>query len=280
MSHMKFALATVIFPKALEFFSEFATSLLLQTDRDFHILIVNDGCQLTDLDLSGFEYTILPHGSSITENREILIQEAYIQDYEWIVFADADDWFESNRIEVVRSLTADYDLIANEIIPFNEQQVFDSKFSKILGEFSLIDLDFILEKNLFGLSNVACKTQFLKEIVIPKEIIAVDWYLFTKAMQANAKACFTAKTKTYYRQWSDNIIGIDKTTEKEIRTGVKVKYAHLKSLLNSDLSNIEDLRWLHDLHLNIDNNYFDIYVNKIRQADLNTTFWWENIKNY
>lgn len=277
---MKFVLATVIFPKVKEFFPEFIKSLQNQTDQGFQLLIVNDGCQLSDFDFSGFENTILPGGGSITKNREILIGEAYKQNYEWIVFADADDLFEANRIEVIRGFTASYDIIANEIVPFSGQQIFDPKFEKVLGEFKQIDLDFIREKNLLGFSNVACRTRFLKEVVIPDEIIAVDWYLFTTAMQAGARVCFTSATKTYYRQWSDNIIGIDKISDKEITTGVKVKYTHYKNLLNSDISYLEYLSWLQNLYLNIENPGFDTYINKVKQAGLTTTFWWENIKNY
>lgn len=277
---MKFALATVIFPEIEPFFPEFAQSLRNQTDLDFQLLIVNDGCRLSDFDLSGLEYKILPEGGSITRNREILIREAINQNFEWIVFADADDWFEANRIEVIRNLILDYDLIANEIVPFNGEQFSVPKFEKVLGPFRQIELDFILDKNLFGLSNVACRTIFLKDIVIPAEIIAVDWYLFTKAMQAGALACFTSKTRTYYRQWADNIIGMDKVSGKEIKTGVKAKYIHYKCLADSDPWYEKNLSWVHNLYLNIESKDFEAYINKVRQAGLVTTFWWKNIKNY
>ncbi|HEY3389502.1 MAG TPA: glycosyltransferase family A protein [Prolixibacteraceae bacterium] len=277
---MKFALATVIFPGNKEFFLEFVQSLRNQTDQNFILLIVNDGCNLDDFDLSGFERIILSSGGSITKNREILIHEAFKLNSEWIVFADADDWFDANRIEVIRTLAPDYDLIANEIVPFNGKQFSDPRFEKILGKFSKIDLNFILDKNLFGLSNVACRTQFLKDIVIPPQIIAVDWFIFTKAIQANARACFTANTKTYYRQWADNIIGIDKTSEKAIKTGVKAKYFHYKNLEDFDVRFAQNLTWLQNLIENIENSSFDNYLNKVRKSNVPTTFWWENIKDY
>lgn len=277
---MKFALATVIYPSVKQFFSEFIQSLKNQTDQGFQLLIVNDGCNLSDFDLSGFEYTLLDEGGSISKNREILINEAYSQHYEWIVFADADDWFEANRIEIIRSLISDYDLIANEIVPFTDEQFSGPKFEQILGDFQQIDLNFILDKNLFGLSNIACRTRFLKDIIIPAEIIAVDWFLFTKAMQSGAKACFTAKTKTYYRQWAQNIIGIDKISEKEIKIGVKAKYFHYKHLIGTNPWYKDNLSWITDLYLKIGKSEFDSYITKVREAGQKTTFWWENIKNY
>jgi len=276
---MKFAIATVIFPEVKQFFHEFSQSLRKQTDQDFQLLVVNDGCCISDFDLSCFETTILPTGGSITRNRELLISTALEQKYEWIIFADADDWFEANRVEVIRSLTSDYDLIANEIVPFHNEQFSDPKFEKTIGKFRQIDLNFIIDKNLFGLSNVACRTRFLKDIIIPPEIIAVDWYLFSKAMQICAKACFTSQTKTYYRQWAKNIIGIDKISDKEIKTGVIAKYFHFKYMSDNNPRFIEDLPWLFNLYSNIENINFESYITKVRQAG-STTFWWENIKNY
>lgn len=277
---MRFAILTVIFPEIKVFFPEFAQSLRNQTDQNFQLIIVNDGCSLSDFDLSGFQYSILPNGESIAKNREILIHEAIAQKHEWIIFADADDWFESNRIEVIRGLIPDYDVIANEIAPFSGIHYSSTKFEKALGKFCSIDLNFIRDKNLFGLSNTAFRTHFLKNIEIPFEIIAVDWYLATKAMQAGARSCFTAKTKTYYRQWDNNIIGIDKISDKEIKTGVKVKYLHYKNLAESDPWYAKDLAWLQNLYLNSENANFDVYANKVRKAGLKSPFWWENIKNY
>ena len=277
---VKFVLATVIFPDIQPFFAEFSESLRNQTDHDFHILIVNDGGDLSDFDFTGLDYTILSSGGSIVENRLMLIREADKKEYEWIVFADADDWFESNRIETIKKFSQEYDLIANEIVPFSHNRFSEPKFEKILGHFSQIDLNFILDKNLFGLSNVACRTTFLKNISIPDELVAVDWYLFTKAILSGARACFTAESKTYYRQWSHNIIGMDKTSEKEIRTGVRAKYIHFKHLAESNNWYASNLSWLHQLYNQLEDSDFDSYINKLRKADLTTTFWWENIKNY
>jgi len=277
---MRFAVLTVIFPEIKVFFSEFIQSLRNQSDQDFQLIIVNDKCCLSDFDLSGFQYSILPNSGSIAKNREILIHEAIEQKYEWIIFADADDWFESNRIEVIRGLIPYYDIIANEIVPFSGIHYSHTKFEKTLGKFCSIDLNFIRDKNLFGLSNTAFRTHFLENIDIPLEIIAVDWYLVTKAMQTGARSCFTAETKTYYRQWDKNIIGIDKVSEKEIKTGVKVKYLHYKNLAESDSWYTKDLPWLQNLFFNTENTNFDIYKNKVRKADCVTPFWWQNIKNY
>lgn len=277
---MKFAFGTVIFPKLLEVFPEFIQSLRNQSDKDFHLFIVNDGCNNIGIDLEGFEYTILSPGETIAQNREILIKEAFNQKYEWIIFGDSDDYFDNNRIEIIRGYTKDYDLISNEIIPFTGLKVFEPRFQKVLGELSEIDLTFIRDKNLFGLSNVACRTNYLASITIPSEIIAVDWYLFTKALKSGAKACFTAKTKTYYRQWGNNIIGVDKKTIEQIKTGVKAKYFHYKNMVISDPWFESELGWLQSLYNQLEDISFNNYIQKVQRRKEDFAFWWESIKNY
>jgi hypothetical protein len=149
-----------------------------------------------------------------------------------------------------------------------------------LGIFNKIEKDFIRDKNIFGFSNTACRTKYLINIPIPSEIIAVDWYLFTKVSESGAKACFTAKTNTYYRQWEENIIGVDKRTTSQIETGVRAKYFHFKNMANSDPWFESELVWLQKLYNQIDNESFNNYVQKVLRQREDFAFWWENVKNY
>ncbi len=277
---MKFAFGTVIYPQALKFLPDFLKSLRNQTDPQFHLFIVNDGCDRKDIIIEGLNFSIIPGGNSITENREILINAALDQKFEWIIFGDSDDFFDSNRVEVVKEYSKKYDLISNEIIPVEENKMLYPQFQKVLGNFSEIATVFIRDKNLFGFSNVACRMDFLKNKPIPSEIIAVDWYLFAKAIQSGAKACFTANTNTYYRQWEENIIGMNKDTFKQIKIGVKAKYFHYKNMLNCDPWYGGELPWLKNLYYQSDSKFFYSYYKKLEQQKDQFLFWWENIKNY
>lgn len=277
---MKFAFATVIYPQVVKFLPVFIKSLRDQTCPNFHLVIVNDGCDEKDIIIEGLDFNIVSGGKSITENREILIKAVLDQKFEWVIFGDSDDFFDSNRIEVINEYSKDYDLISNDIIPVEGDKIWNPHFQKILGNFSEIATVFIRDKNLFGFSNTACRTEYLKNKSIPTEIIAVDWFLFAKVIQTGARACFTAKTCTYYRQWEENIIGINKSDIREIKTGIKAKYFHYKNMLNYDPWYGGELPWLKNLYYQSDSENFNSYYKKLEQQKNEFIFWWENIKNY
>jgi glycosyltransferase involved in cell wall biosynthesis len=277
---MKFAFATVIYPQALKFLPEFTNSLYNQSDKNFHLVIVNDGCDETDINIKGLSFNIVKGGNSIDENKEILIKALLNQKFEWAIFGDSDDYFDLNRIEVIKKYSESYDLISNDIIPLERGITYSPQFQKILGDFCEINTGFIRDKNLFGFSNSACRVDFLKNKSIPSEIVAADWYLFSKIIQSGARACFTSKTNTYYRQWDENIIGINNTTIKQIKTGIKAKYFHYKNMLNCDPWYGGELLWLKKLYYESDSGYFNSYYKKLEQQKEEFLFWWENIKNY
>lgn len=277
---MNIAFATVIYPKALKFLPEFTTSLQNQSDQNFHVLVVNDGCDEKDIVLDGLSYNIIPGGDSVDENKEILVDALLNQKFDWAIFGDSDDFFDSNRIEIIKEYSKDYDLISNEIIPFEGGTIYNPQFQQVLGNFREISTVFIRDKNLFGFSNTACRVDFLRNTPIPSEIVAADWYLFSKVLQSGARSCFTAKTNTYYRQWDENIIGINKKAIKQIKTGIKAKYFHYKNMLNYDPWYGGELPWLKNLYYQSDSEKFNSYYKKLEQQKGEFTFWWENIKNY
>lgn len=277
---MNIAFATVIYPKALKFLPEFTASLQKQSDQNFHVLVVNDGCDEKDIVLDGLSYSIIPGGDSVDENKEILVDALLNQKFDWAIFGDSDDFFDSNRIQIIEEFSKDYDLISNDIIPFEGGTVYNPQFQKVLGNFREISKVFIRDKNLFGFSNTACRVDFLKNTSIPSEIVAADWYLFSKVLQSGARACFTAKTNTYYRQWDENIIGINKKAIKQIKTGIKAKYFHYKNMLRCDPWYGSELPWLKELYYRSDSKYIYSYYEKLEQQKSESFFWWENIKNY
>lgn len=140
--------------------------------------------------------------------------------------------------------------------------------------------EFVRDKNIFGFSNTACNTRYLRNIEIPSEIIAVDWYLFTKVLELGAKACFTAEASTYYRQWEENIIGANKKTKEQIITGIKAKYFHYKFLKYNQKEFLNQYGWLRNLYNKIGSQQINDYLNKVLSQKEEFGFWWENIIKY
>ncbi|MFA6402594.1 MAG: glycosyltransferase family A protein [Salinivirgaceae bacterium] len=273
------AFATVIFPRGIVFWDTFINSIKNQSFKDFKLVILNDGCDIGNLDTCNLDVVFIEAKGGIINNRNQLIFYLIEKKFEWVVFGDCDDYFESNRIQKVTSFMDTYDLIANEIVPIDKSIKGEKVFSKLLGTFSEIDLGFIRDKNLFGLSNVSCNVDYLKNINLNDDLVAADWTLFTKVMMNGAKACFTNETITYYRQWGENVIGIGNETKQKIITGIKTKYFHYKFLKDIDAYYEKEFIWIEKLYNKLLSNDIDNYCNAILNLNKESIFWWENIKN-
>jgi formyltetrahydrofolate synthetase len=132
--------------------------------------------------------------------------------------------------------------------------------SKRINNYKEINLEFIINKNIFGLSNTAIKLKNLKKFNLPNNLIALDWYIFSKLLVEGKKAIFTNKTITFYRQHKNNIIGMKKMNNKLLKKILKVKKKHYRAI--SKIS-----------------NYFKIKLNKLKNQENNKKIdypvWWE-----
>lgn len=276
---MKIAFATVVFPKVQKFWNEFILSILNQTFKKFDLIVVNDGCQISELPIYNLNTYYVNPGKSIIDNRLKLFEYLIKENYDWVIFGDTDDYFSENRIEETLNYRSDYNIVVNEIIPFNEKIKGERLFSNRLQSKTEISKDFERDKNIFGFSNVACEVSLIKDILIPKDIIAVDWYIFASMFYKNGKACFTSDALTYYRQWEENIIGINKLERDIIIRAIKAKYFHYKAMQKYDLYFEKNIIWLEKLMKNIESNEINKYIDKVINSGINSPFWWENIKD-
>ncbi len=276
---MKIAVGTVVYPSVLPFWHNFIQSIRNQTFRDFHLFIINDGCTIEDLINCPPDTTVHEGLANIAKNRQLLINLIYNSGYDVIIFVDSDDEFQANRFELNVKLGQNFDIVANDmnILSGNHIEEYNI-FSQNLKNNQNIDLKFILNKNIFGLSNTACHTNLLNNIVIPEDIIAVDWFLFTKVLLSKANAIFTNKTCTNYRQWEHNSIGFTKNSLDAVKTGIKVKYFHYKNLLDEHEYYMNNFHWIEYLYNNLDSDiFFCTYFEKYIKNKPKSPFWWEQI---
>ncbi len=230
----KVAILITVFPIIEHFLDNFFRSLQQQSYKDFDILVINDGLKNFYDYKKEYDFNIIEYQYQDTpaKNREFGINKAIDLGYDYLIFADVDDYFSTNRIEESIKKLANYDLVYNELTLVD-------KNGKILVEnyiHSKVDLAKfdIFKSNLFGLSNTGIRLNlFETHLKIPLNLIAVDWYIFSVAMlKGNIKYYFLPDAITYYRQYNNNTIGLtNKFDQKNIINSLKVKKIHYQEMV-------------------------------------------------
>ena len=260
----KIAFLTVVFPKNKHFLLKFFNSLSNQSYKKFDLLVINDG--IKDLqnykdNFNNLNIIDINLNSSQVKNREVGINYCIENKYDILIFGDSDDYFESNRVEKSIELLKNNDIVVNDLNLFDENGIHQKMYlSNRLANYQIIDFDFIKNKNIFGLSNTAINLQDLAKVELSNELIALDWYIFSKFLIGGKKAIFTNETVTYYRQHEQNTIGLKQLDELSFKKGLNVKMQHYKML----------------------NKYFEIDLNKLAnkkftKKKINHPLWWEQI---
>ena len=206
------AFLTTVFPKNEKFLKSFFDSLSIQTYKHFDLVIVNDGFKnllhykniYSDLNIININSSDTP-----AKNREVGINFCIDHKYKNLIFGDSDDYFANNRVEKSLELLKNADIIVNDLSLFNNKGVYETKYiSHRVNNLNRVDIEFIKDKNIFGMSNTAIKLKNISKVTFDQEIVAVDWYFFKNLLAQGLKAIFTNETESYYRQHENNEIGL------------------------------------------------------------------------
>ena len=209
------AFLTTIFPTKNRFLLEFFNSLNIQDFVHFDIIVVNDGYNyLHNIKNKYPNLSILelPYSSTHAKNRQFGINFCISHGYDILVFGDCDDRFAKNRISKSVELlsSGDNDIVVNDLTTFNHSGIIDTKYlSNRIKNNTVINYNFIMDKNIFGLTNTALNITILEQVIFDESLVAVDWFLFKKLLKIGHKAIFTNETITYYRQHPTNLVGLD-----------------------------------------------------------------------
>lgn len=266
---MKTAFLSTIFPMHEQYLYDFFSSLQKQTYKDFDIVVVNDGYENFEKIKTMYNSTLsiieLKYSDTLAKNREHGINYCIENNYDVLIFGDSDDYFEKNRVEKSLELLKEYDIVVNDLSLFDENGVYEEKYlTHRLENLEVVDLEFVKDKNVFGLSNTAVKLKDMLKTVIPDDLIAVDWYLFSTLLLEGKRAVFTNETVSYYRQHQENIVGFKKLDEASFKKGVEVKMKHYKALNKKNDEVSLELKRL-----------ANISFNNIKSID--NPLWWELI---
>ena len=208
----KVVFLTTIFPMKEQFLIDFFDSLNRQTYDKFDVVVVNDGYyDFYDIKIKYQNLSIieLPHSDTTAKNREYGINYCIDNKYDVLIFGDSDDYFSDNRVEESLKYLETFDIVVNDLNLFDKNGMYEERYiSNRLSHESEVKFDYIQDKNIFGLSNTAIKTNILNRVKFDKDLVAVDWYLYKKLLKDGCNSIFTNKATTYYRQYDFNTIGL------------------------------------------------------------------------
>ncbi len=277
------AVLTTVYPEVMGYLEMFLATLEAQTENHFDLVIVNDG-----LDGLGkicerhgrLTYRVVNSCSTPASNREKGLRYCVNAGYEYVVFADSDDYFEPERVELliakIRGLSMD--CVVNDVNLVNDKsgEIIQSYFSNRLSNDQLIKFEDIKHSNIFGLSNTAVRANCLSGIEIDPELIAVDWYLFTLLLLRGCSAVFTNETNTFYRQHGANTVGFGQVTIESMKRSILIKSKHYRVLAGT----FNELTGLSDYYAGLaartsDEKYIRQYYSKCLGRLPEYPFWWE-----
>jgi glycosyltransferase involved in cell wall biosynthesis len=268
---MKTAFLTTIFSTEEQYLYDFFDSLQNQTNTNFDVVVINDGYKdfekiktayKQSLNILEYQYSNTP-----AKNREYGINYCIENCYDVLVFGDIDDFFAENRVEKSIEFLAWNDIVVNDLSLFDQDGVYEKMYiSKRIENRTHINVDFIKDKNIFGLSNTAILLKDIKKIEISDDLIAADWYLFTLFLLKNKKAIFTNETETFYRQHKDNIVGMKKLSKEALQRGIDVKSKHYRQFANVTNFFDKELLRVENKNMSFDN-----------KKEIKNPLWWELI---
>lgn len=277
----KIALFTVIYPGAEPYVEDFFNSIRNQTYKDFDVIIVNDGFKkdVNSYSLYRNLKIIEIYGeATISGNRALGINYAIDFHYDYLFLCDIDDYMHPERVEHVLRNFGNYDIIVNDLDIVDEQRkiLIKDYFHKSITANTLLDKEFIKNKNIFGFSNTALKVKSLARVMFPKDLKVVDWYYFTQLLNGGLKAYFFDESLTEYRQHSSNMIGISSFTLDIFKKLIELKKRHYDYLKEDNLA-YQDL---YDQMINL-SMLSDKEIQRIINKNSITSpypLWWENVK--
>jgi len=275
----KTAFLTTIYPMKEEYLINFLDSLSKQTFKNFHLIVVNDGYSdfykmkkiYSSLHIKELKFSNTP-----VKNRQHGLNFIINNGYDTVFFGDSDDYFSSNRLELVLNKLNNYDLVVNDISVFDNKGIYDRKyFSNRIENNTEITIDFIKDKNIFGMSNTALNVSSLDNIDYDSDLIALDWYMFTLALLKSGVAIFTNEAETFYRQHNNNTVGIGKLNKEIFYKGVEVKLKQYE-LLSKNHREFES--YLNEMIVLDDIIKKSDFLDSNFLKDIRYPFWWEQIK--
>ena len=271
------ALLVVFYPGIEKFIDDFIFSLRKQSCKDFDLIVVNDAYSQDNIqslypDLNIFELKV---NSTISRNREYGINYIIRQNYKYLIFCDADDYYSTDRVKLTIESLSEADIVVNDlnIISFDNNILVKDYLSRSITVTTRIDWKFLLGKNLLGFSNKGLRVSRLREVHYQANLKIVDWYFYTLLLREGLKVKYIPSSLTFYRQHADNLIGIGEFTVDLFKRLSILKLEHYTYLTQSDLY-FSFLKEKYTQLVQLNRDQIELILGKIKNK---YPLWWESI---
>jgi glycosyltransferase involved in cell wall biosynthesis len=279
---MKTVVMSTIYPAARAFLPDLFDSCAAQTDRDFSLLLMDDGAGDLSAFVSrapGLRVHAVPAQGTPAQVRAQGIRWARQNGFEAILCADADDWFSPERVQVTKQMLAGSPVLVNQLIlATSREQILQPLWPGRLQEGAEITSAVLQDGNCMGFSNTALRLSVFTEedFGFPGDIVALDWLLFFRIVNRGNRAVFTRRFSTFYRQYSENVAGLLHIDEAALERGMEVKKRHYECLAGQGFaaqarSYDQILRKLRD-----DSSFAKSYYAKLLRSPVKEPLWWES----
>lgn len=276
----KICLVSFIYPLIEEYLEEFIESLNGQIFRNIDFIIVDDKYNKNLKNYKGIIFKA-PEKLNIIEVRSWIINKLIELKYDLVIFIDADDIMENNRIEEIIKeyikTEGKYGFYYNDLYLLEDK---NKNFYKGKLPSEIINYTEVLNGNCVGMShtaiNLALVKKSLKKFNPSKEVIAYDWLLHTYLL-LNGYRGKKVNTKTYYRIYENNIAGKVEITDKKILTGIKVKKEHYKFFKDYNVLFRKKYEEILEIENFILKNGIVEYRKILENEKIEKIYWWENI---
>jgi hypothetical protein len=214
-------IVTSFFYKNIKYLNTFIESLNNQTDQEFDLLLSIDRFNYKNYLKKIFtkkKIFIIKEKNEIIKTKNKLIKLALKKNYKYIIFADSDDTFSANRVEVSKNLLKKKNIIVNNVKYFGNHK---STFSNWLNNNSGLSNKMLLNGNILGFSNTAVKSEILKDrnlnfmlSIDALKVYNIDWLFFLYILLKEKKIIFNNDVSTYWRSDSSRLSSFKKYLTK------------------------------------------------------------------
>lgn len=278
----------VVFEEVKPFINKYIDSLNSQSTKSFDLLILNDGYkdEIPNNKINMHAINIV-NNQTPAQIRQSGIKYSIQNNYKNLIFTDTDDYYSINYVESLMSGLKNHDFVYSNIVPVDNNDITINNYFSLPHETKRYEQ--IIKYNFIGLGCSAVRSEIIREINIPSDIIAVDWYLFTIILIKGFTGAKIPNAIVNYRQHINNTVGVAIQLDSErLLNGVATKEKHYRYIYNYCLENKYesvakeyDLKYQEILKLKLrlkEKTFLEKYINIIN-TNMNKIYkgWWSEI---